>query len=97
MLVNGYEDIVARVNFFNPFEHSLISLGQYKQHSPYAGRISNMILILAAFKDDEILRMAENYDVSQVLKDLHYTESLGTFVSGTIVPQDKFLEIGVAD
>lgn len=56
-----------------------------------------MLLILTAFKDSEILRLAENYDLSKVLKDLHYTECLSTFVSATLVPQDRFMEIGVAD
>jgi len=45
-----------------------------------------MLLILSAFKDSEILRMAENYDLTKILKDLHYTESLSTFVTGTLVP-----------
>ena len=91
LLVNGYEDIVTRVNFFNPFEQSLISVGQYKLVGPYVGKLNNMLLLLKPFNDQEILRMAKDYNLHQILKDLHYSEDMDNFVQGGSLPQSKFM------
>lgn len=95
--VNGFDDLVASINYFQPFEHSQISVGQYKLVPPFIGRLQNFLIFLYPVEDMQLRSIAKNYDIPTILKNTLYNESMSTFLQQSQVPATQFAEVGVAE
>lgn len=97
LFINGFDDMMMNFNYFNPFEQSQISVGQYHDSHPFIGKLSNMLLFLNPLGDLEIRGLAEDYNIDEVLKQTVFAESMKSFLDETRVPQKGFVELSVAD
>jgi hypothetical protein len=59
--------------------------------------MKNLLLFLSSLADLEIRRLAENYDIDEILKQTVFAESMKSFLDETRVPQNGFAELSVAD
>ena len=97
LFINGFDDLMMNFNFFNPFDSSQISVGQFHDSPPFVGTMKNLLLFLSSLADLEIRRLAENYDIDEILKQTVFAESMKSFLDETRVPQNGFTELSVAD
>ena len=88
---------MMNLNFFNPFDSSLISVGQFHDSPPFVGRLQSMLLFLGPLGDQEIRALAENYDIEGILRQTVFAESMKSFLDETRVPQNGFAELSVAE
>ena len=89
--------MMMNFNFFNPFENSQLVLGQHHDSPPFIGRITNMLLFLNPLGDQEIRRLAQNYDIDEILKKTVFVESMKSFLDETRVPGKSFTGLNVAE
>jgi hypothetical protein len=97
LIVNGFDDLSTTMNFFSPFEHSQLSIGQYKSTPAFVGRLSGLVLFLYPVSGHDIRSMAENYDLSLIFKNSLYNESMKSYLQTSNLPVSQFVDIGVAE
>lgn len=95
--VNGFDDLLMSMNYFSPFEHSQISVGQCSSVPAFLGSMSGLILFLYAVSNQDIKSIADNYDLPLILKNSLYNESMKSYLQVSNLPVSQFVDIGVAE